>query len=245
MENPLDDKFLKDRYESELARKDKLSDSLGLPVTILIALGGLAVTMARGFSYSHPKTTVAFMLLGLAATIAYVFALWYFAWAYHGDYEYERLPSLNLLYKALNDYQTYYLEYPNATDDEQQQLAFEEFDGNLRWRIIQAADKNAESNNSRQGCLHRGIVSLFAVLLLTIGASIPYAIDQVLTPAKVPVMHIDNFDGRKETLMPQPAAPTQTPTTPRPQSGPEPSAPKPAFPPNTVFRNDQPIPAKK
>jgi hypothetical protein len=245
MENPLDDKFLKGRYESELSRKDKLSDSLGLPVSVLIVLGGLAVTMVRGFSFTNRPLSVAFLVLVGITTVSFIVSLWYLSHAYHGNYDYQRLPSLNDLYKALNDYQTYYLEYPNASDEEKETLAFEDFDGNLRWRIIQAADQNARSNNSRQRCLHLAIVALFAVMVGTLLSAVPYGVDQVLYPAKSPVMHIDNLDQRREPLMPQTPAPSQTPPAPHPQSGANPSAPKPDFPANTVFRNDQQIAPKK
>lgn len=242
MENPLDDKFLKDRYESELARKDKLSDSLGLPVSVLIVLGGLVVTMARGFSYGHPRTTLAFLVIVGITALSFLCSLWYVSHAYHGNYEYERLPSLNDLYKALNDYRTYYLEYPNATDEEMEQLAFDDFDGNLRWRIIQAADRNAKSNDGRQRCLHLAIVWLFVVLLGTLASAVPFGVDQVLEPVKTPVVHIDSLDGRKDPVMPQTPAPPQP--APKPQAEVKPTAPKPEFPANTVFRNDQPVQKK-
>lgn len=159
MENPLNDKFLNDRYQSELARKDKLSDSLGLPVSVLIVLGGLVVTMARGFSYGHPKSTVAFLVVVGLTTISFLCSLWYVSHAYHDNYEYERLPSLNDLYKALNE-----------------------------------------------SCS-------------------------------------DNLDGRKELVMSQTLVPPQA--APKPQAESKPTAPKPEFPANTVFRNDQPVPQRE
>ena len=233
MENPLDDRFLKDRYDSELARKDKLSDSLALPVSVLIVLGGLVVTMVRGYSYTSYWLTAPFLALVVLTGVCFLITLWFLSHAYHGNYEYERLPSLNNLYEALNSYQTYYLEYPNASDDEKEQRALEDFDGNLRWRIIQAADRNAASNDERQRCLHLAIVWLFAVLLGTLASAVPYGIDQALAP-----MHIDNLDGRKDPVMPE--TPTQSAPAPRPQAESTPSAPKPEFPANIVFRNDQP-----
>jgi hypothetical protein len=235
MEIPLDDKFLMDRYDYELARKDKISDSLGLPVSVLIVLGGLVVTMVRGFSYSNRSLTIPFLIVAAIDGVAYAFALWYFAHAYHGNYEYERLPSLNDLFTALNDYRAYY-------DHDDEDRAMEDFDGSFRWRIIQAADRNATSNNGRQRCLHLAIVSLFCVIVATVIAAVPYGIDQVLAFARTPVMHIDNSD-RKDSPMAQTPASTQTPPASRPQSGPQPSGPKPEFPANTVFINDQPVKA--
>src|SRR5262249_29658543 len=113
----------------------------------------------------------------------------------------------------------------------------QDFEDNFRYRIIQAADHNAHSNDSRQRCLHRGIVWLYILLIGTVVGAVPYAIDQIITPGKVPVMHIDNMDGRKETLMP----PTETPPVPAPKPQAESTPRKPEFPANVVFRNDQPL----
>lgn len=250
MENPIDDKFLKDRYDSELARKDKLSDSLGLPVSVLIALGGLAVAMVRGFTFTHRWLTVPFVVLVILTGVSFLCSLWYLSHAYHGNYDYERLPSVNDLYRALDDYRTYYLDYPDADDEHKEQLVVEDFDGNLRWRIIQAADQNAASNNSKQRRLHLGIAWLFAVLLGSLASAVPYGIDQALAQPKTPVVHIDNLDGRKEPVMPQTPAPPQAAPGQRPQAESKPTErPKPEFPANTVFRNDKvvstPPPAPK
>ena len=49
---PLDDKFLKERYDYELERKEKLESALAFPASILIVLGSLALTMLRGFSFT-------------------------------------------------------------------------------------------------------------------------------------------------------------------------------------------------
>lgn len=47
---PLDFEFLKDRYDFELERKNKLTGDLALPVGVLSGLGGLVATMARSFT---------------------------------------------------------------------------------------------------------------------------------------------------------------------------------------------------
>ncbi len=229
---PLDDKFLKERYDYELARKEKLSDSLGMPVSVVIVLGGLTVTMIRGFSYTRLPLTIPFVIAAGFDAASFVCCLWFFAKAYHGQ-TYEQLPSLGELTAARQKLKEYYGDdIPGPMD------ADIDFENNFRYRIIQAADQNTASNNIRQGCLHKGIVCLFALLIGTAVSSLPYAIDQFMAPSKVPVMHLDNLDG-KESLMP-----TQRPaaaSTPRPQSQSTPSGPKPAFPSNVIFKNDQPV----
>jgi hypothetical protein len=46
--------FLKDRYDFELGRKEKLTGALTLPVGVLSGLGGLIAAMARSFTYVDP-----------------------------------------------------------------------------------------------------------------------------------------------------------------------------------------------
>lgn len=230
---PLDDKFLKERYDYELARKEKLSDSLGMPVSVVIVLGGLVITMIRGFSYTKLPLTIPFVTLVGFDAISFVCCLWFFAKAYHGQ-TYEQLPSLGELNEARQKLIEYYRDDAPGPMD-----ADIDFEDNFRYRIIEAADRNTASNNARQSCLHTGIVWLFALLVWTAVSSLPYAIDQFMVPAKVPVMHLDNLDGGKESLMP-----TQRPAAapaPRPQPQSNPSGPKPQFPSNVILKNDHPV----
>lgn len=55
----------------------------------------------------------------------------------------------------------------------------EEFEKQMRGRMINAADRNTETNDERNGLLHRARIALFAVLLLATVAGFPYVIDQV------------------------------------------------------------------
>jgi hypothetical protein len=134
---------LKERYDYELARKDKLSDSLGMPVSVLIVLGGLAVTMIRGFSYTPPRLSIVFDVLVSFDAASFIVCLWYFARAYHGQ-TYEYLPSVGALFDALRRYREYYVGYEGPENAET------DFEDNFSYRIIQAADRNFASNVARQ-----------------------------------------------------------------------------------------------
>ena len=59
----MDVTFLKDRSDSELARKDKLTDSLNLPIGILTAVGGPIGVMVSGFSYQIPGLNKIFVTI--------------------------------------------------------------------------------------------------------------------------------------------------------------------------------------
>jgi len=53
------------------------------------------------------------------------------------------------------------------------------FENQMRERMIDAADRNTQTNDERSGLLHRARLALFAVLFLTAVTGIPYVIDQV------------------------------------------------------------------
>lgn len=200
------------RYDLELDRRDKLTSALSFPVGVLSGLGGLLAVMARSFTYREPLLTVVFSVLIVAAVIAFVLALVFFGNAYHGE-TYELLPSLGELGNARRHYSEYY------EDDEK--AAYQDFEENLRFRIIEAADRNANSNDRRQGYLHRANITLFIVLVVTALTGIPYVSDQVR-----------NLMAPQTTPQTRPAPPTAS------------NHPKPEFPPNRVIREGT-VPEKR
>ena len=93
---PLDFEFLKDRYDFELDRKDKLTESLNLPVGILGGLGGLLALMARSFAYRDLVLTWAFAPFLVFAILAVAACLLQLIRAYHRQ-TYIYLPLLKTL----------------------------------------------------------------------------------------------------------------------------------------------------
>ena len=79
----MDREFLKDRYDSELVRKDKLTDSLNLPIGILTAVGGLLGVMVTGFSYQILWVTRVFVMLVGLDCAAFGVSLVFLAFAFH------------------------------------------------------------------------------------------------------------------------------------------------------------------
>ena len=182
----MDEKFIQDRYNAELARKEQLREALGTPVSVLIALGGLIVAMAGGFSYSSASLTNAFVVLLTADTVAFAIALYYFANAYHGQ-DYSELNSLTTLRGhelALINYHVA-LGQPVANAEN----AFKEF---VQRRMLQAADQNRSSNVEKLGHLHKAIECLFFLLIAAALSAVPYALDQAMSPPKILTVHIDN-----------------------------------------------------
>lgn len=198
--------FLKDRYEFELDRKEKLTAALTLPVGILTGLGGLLAVMARSFTYRDTLLTWLFAPFMVTAVLAFFVCLLFLARAYHAQ-TYIYLPLLADLEAADEEFREFN-NYVRSSGGEVE----ETFASDLRERIIKAADQNTENNERRSKFLHWARVALFCVLGLTALAGIPYVADQV------------------RFFMPTQQAPKPTQT--QPASAPQ----KPSFPENRVIK---------
>ncbi|HUE90038.1 MAG TPA: hypothetical protein VMO26_28490 [Vicinamibacterales bacterium] len=53
------------------------------------------------------------------------------------------------------------------------------FENQMRRRMIDAADRNTQTNDARSGLLHRARLALYAILVLSAGCGLPYVVDQV------------------------------------------------------------------
>lgn len=163
----MDFSFLVSRYDRELDRKDKLTAAVGLPVTILAALGGIIVAIARGFSYSEPWRIVAFMAV-LAVDFASIGWSLYWLTRNYGGSEYVFIPKLEELEKTRVD-----LEHGEPSH---------QFMDALRESIILAADANAQTNDTRSAFMDRANQTLVVLLVATAATGVLYVVDQLVVP---------------------------------------------------------------
>lgn len=146
-------KFLKERYDFELQRKEQLTSALTLPVGVLSGLGGLMAAMVRSFPHKTMWLTVPFgAAFGLDA-VAFFFCLVYLARAYHRQ-KYIYLPLLQELEEWEEEFRAFYtredIVVEEAIGDPERT-----FNIHLRERIIEAADRNTGNNEYRRGCFLR------------------------------------------------------------------------------------------
>lgn len=209
---PLDFDFLKSRYDFELQRKEQQTTSLGLPVGILGGLGSVMALMARSFTWNSVSLVVWFAPLLVFDVISFLVCMWYLSRVYHRQ-TYVYLPRLADLDSTLKEWRDF---YQDAKVSEPADEDF--FEHEFRRRIIDATDRNTETNDIRSALLYWARVWLLTILWVTTFAGIPYVTDQV------------------RHFMPRPAAtqqPAPRPTVAIPQSSqPQP----PAFPPNREIR---------
>ena len=178
--------FLKDRYDYELKRKDQITAALTLPVGILIALGTALAAMARSFSYTDGYLKWFFLLSLSLAGIAFLLCGVFLGGAYHRQ-TYWYLPLLSKLQITRKLYEELYKrESYNQTgswdgdSSQEEQAADDFFQHALEPQLIDAADKNTETNDVRSDFyLFWSRYMIFAVMGFTIFAVIPYVLDQV------------------------------------------------------------------
>src|SRR5437016_4204373 len=142
---PLAIEFLKDRYDAELARCNRLTDSLGLPVAALTVFGSLISVMGTGFSYNNAgRLKWPFSVLLVADCCAFAACLMFLAIAYHR----QDVAYLQTLKQAKDAWQIVQESEPETSA----KAAYEEWS---RDSIIEATDLNIASNDRRAGYLYR------------------------------------------------------------------------------------------
>jgi len=216
---PLDFDFLLNRYDAELARKDKLNDSLSFPAGILIAVVGALCIVGQNFSYTPGRLKPIFTLLLVGDGVAAVGCLICLGIAYHGK-SYEYVERLGVLRKAQLDLFEWYEQIEGKPED-----AATDFREELDSRIIEAADRNALNNDRRTGFLYLARVWLFVLLAMGIATGLTYIVDTVQNPKKTPTIRIENFSdlGKELNMASKPAIAVPAP-------------PKPTFPENRVIK---------
>lgn len=165
--------FLRNRYDYELQRKEQLTAALALPVAVLSILGSATLAMVRSFSQMDRALTWGFGSLVTLDVVASFVCLVYLAFAYHQQ-KYEFLPLLTDIDGSRNEF----LEFAKVMAGGEAEV-LEEFEKQMRGRMIKAADWNTVTNDRRSGYLHRARRALFAVLFLTTVTALVYGVDQV------------------------------------------------------------------
>ena len=144
----LDFAFIKNRYDFELDRKEKLTAALALPVGILSALGSLLAAMYRTFTFRDQMLTWMFEATFGASALAFGGCLVFLGRAYLAQ-EYTYLPLL----RALTTSRDEFLEYARVMAAGEADV-MGEFESDVLRRIIDAADGNTQSNERRSKFLH-------------------------------------------------------------------------------------------
>ncbi len=217
---PLDFAFLLNHYDAELARKDRLTDSLAFPAGVLIAVVGAVCLVGQNFSYTPGRLKTAFTAMLCGDGVAAIGCLICLAIAYHGR-SYEYIPRLGVLRKAQTDLVEWHEQIGGKVED-----AARDFEDELERRIITAADRNALNNDRRTGFLYLARVWLYVLLATGTATGLTYIADTIQSPKSIPTVRIENISDLGKALN----------MANKPATQPAPPPPKPAFPENRVIK---------
>ena len=140
--------------------------------------------MVSGFSYQIPWLKTAFILILALDVAAFAVSLIFLALAFHQQ-NYGYLQFLGDLRNAEASLQ----EYDPLT-------AAERFEQYLKKSLVETADLNAVMNDRRHKYLYWARLAILGTVVLTTLLAVPYMYDHVKVAPKVPVVHIDNLDGK-------------------------------------------------
>jgi hypothetical protein len=138
--------FIKNRYDYELQRKEQLTSALTLPVAVLSVLGGAIVAMARSFSYGEAILAQIFVPVLIVDGTAFFLCLVYLARAYHRQ-TYVFLPLLGEIDSSREEF----LQFAETMAGGESEV-LEAFENQMRRRMIEASDRNTQTNDSVAAC---------------------------------------------------------------------------------------------
>lgn len=197
------DEFIKDRYDFELDRKDKLTAALALPVGVLGVLGSAGVAMIRTFTYHDPILKMFFFVFVAAGIVSFTVGLCFLGLSFLAQ-TYVYLPLIS----EMKRFEDEMMEYANVMADGYGEVQ-EDYDREFRRRIIAAADSNTLSNDRRSKWLHWSRIALLLTVGLGYVAGFVYVADQVRfamptqeTPKPIPVTTVPQVSTPEKPTFP-------------------------------------------
>ena len=182
-------------YKSELEHKERLRGAVGLPLGLLMVIGGLLATMSQSMEL---MPTLPFVLFWIAVTggVGYfVRAAYFLIRAYHG-HVYKAMPFALQRKEYSDQRREWHTNHGGGAHEGDVEYA------NYEERLYaEAADRNADVNTVKSGHLFSANASLIVCVILTAIAFLSYAVSRRLVsePVRkvqiVEPLHIDVYQG--------------------------------------------------
>lgn len=179
----MDFELLREQYAFELSRKQQLESSLTLPVAVLTALGGVAFSYGKSFTYARNIKTVMFSVALLGAILSFTTVFYHLIKATH-RFKYEVIPSSMELLKYYEEAKEYYtiVGAPFQADGE--------FEHRLKRAYATASSKNRHNNISKAAFLYRANMGLVAGAIFLALCAAPYLVNELAKPPIVQKIEI-------------------------------------------------------
>jgi len=229
----------KEHYFFEISRKHQLTNSLSIPIGVLVVLGGAISFFIHQIDYSSEPVIFLFYLLIAVSLFFFLRTMYFLVRSYH-NFKYRYIPSSDEALSYYNELKGYYSKHSitpdNSTSD------FEDF---LIERYSKCANDNTWSNDSKTAFLHKANNSLITTLICVAICSIPYFYLSINNREKIQKIEIVNSQPIKKEIQMTSEKPNQTPPKdPKPQQKPVPP-PKPVPPQDRIIVEGVQPPKKK
>jgi hypothetical protein len=223
-------------YKYELEHNERLRAAVGVPLGLLVVIGGLLGALLQSVWFEKGVLCVLFWLAALASALFFVQTVYLLARSYHG-YTYKAMPfalDMRRYRDGLREWHKLYGAEPDEGD--------REYEKYLEHQYAEAADHNASQNLAKSEYLFRANAALVRCVILTAVTFVPFAIHRLSSPTVAQKIEIINrpttVNRDPEIRMPNDKA------KPAPQSPPQSPPPKPPAPPLRDLKEGQ-IPNKK
>jgi hypothetical protein len=222
----------KEVYRDEWARRDQLTGNVGMPITVMTAVGGGAALMIKSFELDISLGTYVFTGAVSAAVFCLLYGAYSVARSYHG-YTYKQIPSAQQLDTFFSELKQYHTAISSSPEQ-----AVREFDEYLRERYLEAAEQNSNNNISKAAYLYNAAQSIILAIACAAIAAVPWSIAAVARetpPERVLLEYSPSMRFQTRSIMTHPTSPN-TPPAPLPPT-------RPSGPPNRDIREgEQPKP---
>jgi len=170
----LDD--LRDSYKFELERKDKLSNSLTLPVGVLTIIGSLLGLLSKDFSFRDENLSWFFGVPIVVGAVLFAIAAVLIILAYY-HYRYDYVPTP----RDIREHEEKLRSYYEATLDGDKALAAQRATEYMATMISKLYEEavyvNAKNNDTKSAYMHNASSFLIGSLAFVMLAVVPYTID--------------------------------------------------------------------
>ncbi len=163
-------------YKSEFEHRERIQAAIGIPVGLLVIIGGLLGLMLQSAWFEKRFICIWFWVSVLTASVHFVMAVYFLIRSYHGHH-YKMAPFAREQrdYRlALRDWYSKQGKDPSEGDKE-----YAAWIENL---YVEAADHNARTNYDKSEYLFRANAAVVKCLILAVLTFLPFATHRILTP---------------------------------------------------------------
>ena len=201
-------------YKSELEHRERLRGAVGLPLGLLMVIGGLLGTMSQSIELRPALLSVLFWIAVTGGVVYFVRAAYFLVLSYHG-HVYKAMPFALQRKEYRDQLREWHAKYGGGAGE-----GDVEFANYIERLYAEAADRNAYVNTVKSEYLFSANASLILCVILTAIAYLPYAVSRRLVSEpvqKVQIVepsHIDVYQGdanaKRQTEATAPEAPSAT-----------------------------------